>query len=100
MIRITADLDTKDLFLVMKSVYNALTKIKKVKMIELTPSNSKGYHIIIYTTHKYTSEQQFQLRRLIGDDKQRIALDRKRSIGKNTLFSSKRKAPDNFFTSR
>lgn len=88
-IRITADLDTKDSFKIAESIFRSLSTIKKIESIELEPSNSKGWHLIIWTKQNYSLKQTFNIRKKIGDDPSRIRLDKIRKIGRNTLFDKK-----------
>ena len=89
--RITADIDNKNPFFLLEKIYIALTKIKKIKFIEIKPSFSKGYHLLVYTTSKYPKNKIYKLRKLIGDDKKRIWIDKniRKGFGEQTLFSSK-----------
>lgn len=87
--RITADLDTKNKNKILFSVAEALYKIPKITSLEIKPSNSKGYHLIIWTQKKYSQKQIYKIRAKIGDDKNRIKLDKLRKIGLNTLFDRK-----------
>jgi len=89
MIRITADIDSKNKFNLIKNIIKAFYKIKDIISLEVKLSNSKGYHLIIYTDKFYTEGQQYKLREYIGDDISRIRMDKKRKIGRNTLFDYK-----------
>lgn len=89
MIRITADIDSKNKLNLLKRLGIGLLYIKNICKIEIEPSNSKGYHLTFYTKKNYSISKQYKLRKLIGDDKHRIFLDKKRKIGKQTLFSKK-----------
>lgn len=84
--RITADIDSKNIFNLMYRLYNAL-KLKP-RYLELIPSNSKGWHLIIWTR---ANGKVKDLRAMLGDDIRRINRDAKRKIGKQTLFDKKRK---------
>lgn len=89
--RITADIDSKNILELAWYIYQALKRIKKIKSIEITPSNSKGYHLLIYTSYPYNKKQTFKLREAIGDDIHRITIDKIRKLGTQTLFSKKTK---------
>lgn len=89
--RITVDIDTKNPFLISLRILGALKFVSKIKMIILKPSNSKGYHLIIWTSKRYTQKQKLNLRKLLFDDKRRIEIDKKRKKPKQYLFFLKRK---------
>jgi len=89
MIRITADLDTKNKFKIGYYVMKAIIIIKSIKSLELKQSNSKGYHLIIWSSYPYTLKKHFNIRASIGDDKRRIKIDKTRKVGRNTLFDFK-----------
>jgi hypothetical protein len=89
MIRITADIDNKNRLVLLKYIAKAIFKIKDIISLEVKRSNSKGYHMIIYTDKFYNQSEQYKLRAFIGDDPSRIRLDKRRKIGKNTLFEYK-----------
>lgn len=91
MIRITADWDTKDKFIIALNLLKCLTFVRKIKWIKINPSARKGYHLEIWSTQRYTLKQQYHIRAKIGDDKNRIRLDKIRKIGRNTLFDKKTK---------
>lgn len=87
--RITADLDTKNKFKISFSLIKSIFIIPNIIKLELIPSHSKGFHLIIWSSNKIPLKQQYIIREKIGDDKTRIRLDKKRKIGKNTLFDTK-----------
>jgi predicted phosphatase len=87
--RISSDIDSKNNLELCWYVYQALKKIKKIKSIEITPSYSKGYHLIVLNSHPYKQKQIYRLRKKIGDDIRRIEIDKIRRI-KDTLFNSKK----------
>lgn len=89
MIRITADIDTLNMNVISLSLHKALNHIKEIQSIILKKSNSKGYHIIVWTKHKYTTREIYKLREIIGDDIIRIKNDKLRKIGLQTLFDKK-----------
>lgn len=89
MIRITADLDTKDKIKILSSINKAFLKIKNIKSLEIKKSSRKGYHLIIYTTYPYSLKKQFELRKYIDDDAYRLYMDKQRTLGRNTLFNKK-----------
>jgi len=90
MIRITLDLDTLSKIKVSYFFIKSFFIIKNIKKINLIKSNSKGYHLIIWTTEKYKLKEQFKLRERLGDDKTRLRLDKNRTLGRNTLFENKK----------
>lgn len=87
--RITCDIDTKNRLKVLFLVGKALYKVKKIKEINIKKSHSGNHHLIIWTEHKYTYKQIYDLRKKLGDDPKRINLDKLRTIGQNTLFHKK-----------
>ena len=89
MLRITSDIDSKSKLKLAHIFLKGLMNIEKIKLIEVTPSNSKGYHIIFWTTERYSLKEVFKIRKKIGDDPHRIRLDRKRKLGRQTLFNKK-----------
>lgn len=89
MIRITADYDTKNKFNIINNLIKCILLIDKIEKLELKKSNSKGYHLILWTKQKYTNNQIYKLRQLIGDDRKRIKMDKIRPFGKQTLFHKK-----------
>lgn len=91
MIRITADYDFKNRLKLVLNFFKVLITVKKIKYIELRPSAHKGWHIEVWSTEKYTVKQKYELRLKIGDDPSRVRLDKKRKIGRDTLFFKKTK---------
>ena len=89
--RITADLDTHDLYKISMYISIALLNIKDIKKLSLEKSTKKGYHLIIWTKKNYTLKHIFKLRQLIGDDFYRLTQDKFRTFGRQTLFTKKRK---------
>ena len=89
--RITADIDTKDLFKVSMYITKALLKIKEIKSLTLEESSTKGYHLIIWTKRDYTLKHIYNIRRFIGDDYYRLTQDKSRKFGRQTLFNKKHK---------
>lgn len=87
--RITADIDNKSRIIIAYWTLKALFKIKKIKKIIIKRSPSNNWHLIIWTSYPYNLRQEFELRKEIGDDKHRIAMDRLRNYGRNTLFDRK-----------
>lgn len=90
MIRITIDLDFKNKFKVAYYVSKAIILVSGISYLELRPSFSKGYHLIIWSRKNLSFKKQLELRKKLGDDVSRIYADRKRKIGRNTLFSYKK----------
>lgn len=91
MIRLTADLDTLDLMFIQKIIKKVFVYIPSINKLELNKSNSKGYHLIVWSSSFITKKDIFILRELIGDDKNRIRLDKIRGRGLQTLFNRKEK---------
>ncbi len=89
--RITADLDTEDLYKISMYLIKALFKIKDIKKLSLEKSSRKGYHLIIWTKKDYKLKQIFEIRKFIGDDFYRLIQDKYRTFGRQTLFNKKRK---------
>lgn len=89
--RITADIDTKEERYLKASLVTATAIIDKILFIEIKKSNSKGYHIILWTSKFYPEKDLMKIRELIGDDARRIKLDKIRKTGKQTLFYKKEK---------
>lgn len=87
--RITADLDTKHKTKLIKSISRALKRIKKITNLSINLSNSKGYHLIIFTNQHYSDKEIYKIRKYIGDDLNRIRFDKRKTIGKQTLFDKK-----------
>lgn len=88
--RITADLDFKNPFRVLFYVWRAL-KLKP-KEIYLKPSNSKGYHLVVWIEMKTkygNNSKVLRLRKYLGDDKQRRQIDKKRKTPRQYLFYKK-----------
>ena len=90
-IRITSDIDSKNKLELSWYIYQALKHIKNIKLINITSSNSKGYHLIVWTNHNYSKKRIYELRKLIGDDIRRIKLDKIKKFGQQTLFYKKTK---------
>lgn len=93
MYRITADWDFKNKFKIAYYLIKTMFIVKNIKYIIIRPSNSKGYHLIVWTSKFYTIREKFRIRKRIGDDKGRIRLDRRRRLGRNTLFYKKEETP-------
>ena len=89
--RITADIDSKNFFNLSFRLLRCYMLCPKE--ITIKKSNSKGYHIICWLElPKRTSKEEiFYLRRFIGDDKQRIKIDRKRKQPRQYLFFKKQR---------
>lgn len=87
--RITIDLDTKDPFYIFSTLLNIFRSVKNITYIEVTPSNSKGWHFIIWTGKDYSEQKINSFRKKLGDDIIRINTDKHRKIGKQTLFDYK-----------
>ena len=86
-IRITADIDTRNPLVALKYFIRAF-RIPQSKLI-VKLSNTKGFHIIVFTEKTYTQKQIMKLREFIGDDKKRLAIDKKRKHPKQYLFFKK-----------
>lgn len=91
MIRITADIDTTDIKVINKCINLAIKFIPNIKKLELIKSSKKGYHLIVWTTTFISKKNIFLFRELIGDDFNRIRLDKIRGRGLQTLFDRKEK---------
>jgi hypothetical protein len=91
--RITIDIDKKCKHFLIFNISKALFKVKKIKLIEIKPSSSKGYHLIIWTKFNYSDEEIFNLRKYLGDDWFRLNMDKQRNFGRETLFY-KKESPD------
>jgi hypothetical protein len=87
--RITADIDSLDIKVLKKCVKKALMVISNIESLTLKKSSSKGYHLIIWCNTYYTKEQIYIIRDLIGDDRNRIRLDKIRNFATQTLFNRK-----------
>ena len=89
--RITADIDSHNIF-------NLSFRLLRCYMlcpreITIKHSNSKGYHIILWLDLPKNTDKEyiFYLRQFIGDDKQRIKIDRKRKRPRQYLFFKKQR---------
>lgn len=87
--RITIDIDSKNKVRLIYFLTKAILTVKKINLIELKPSHSKGWHIIIWTSFNYTNKIIYELRKKLGDDKNRIRIDKQKKIGRQTLFYKK-----------
>lgn len=88
--RITADIDSKSKLKLFFYIWKAINNIEKIKSIEIKRSHSKGYHIFVWTTKRYTKKEVYRLRKIIGDDQNRIKLDKlKKGFGEQTLWNKK-----------
>lgn len=88
MIRITADWDTTSEYVIRRHI-NKIFKYISVEKLEITKSNSKGYHAVVWTKMSLSKSKIFFLRELIGDDLSRIKMDKKRRHPKQYLFYKK-----------
>lgn len=88
--RITADLDTKDIDTILLSVGKAL-ELEPEEII-LKPSHSKGYHLTVWKKFKEnpTDDELFKLREDLGDDINRVNVDKKREAPKQVFFNKKK----------
>lgn len=86
--RITADIDSKDLSIPLLKILIMLERVNVSKII-IKESNSKGFHLIIFTYDKLSSYQLMKLRKFLGDDIKRINRDKKRKNPKQYLFYKK-----------
>lgn len=89
MIRITADIDSKNSSILSLYLHKAIKKIKQIEYIEVKKSNSKGYHLTIWSSYPYKENSIFYLRKYIGDDYTRIRLDKDRKYGRQIFFDKK-----------
>ncbi len=87
--RITADLDTNNKIKLHWYIAKAL--FLKPQRLEIKPSNSKGYHLIMWKDFIETVDNDyiFAIRKFLGDDKKRIEIDRARKNPKQVLFYKK-----------
>jgi len=87
--RVTIDLDSKSNFKFMWTLIKGLALIRKPpEMIRLSASG-RGYHFI-WRGLNITQEQAYLYRRIIGDDKNRIRLDKLSTKRvKQVLFTKK-----------
>lgn len=86
--RITSDLDTKNKLKILYYVIKAFLMLD-IKELTLKKSNSKGYHLIIFTKKNYKVKDVYKLRKKINDDPHRVRMDKIRRRGKQTLFDNK-----------
>lgn len=87
--RITIDIDSRSFFLLLRGIF--FLWIYGFKNIEIRESPSKrGIHLIGWSNKNYSQKKMYKVRRLAGDDKNRIFLDRscKKKI-KQVLFKKK-----------
>ena len=91
--RITLDWDFKDEFKMFKFMQKILSTLKKIYSIELKPSNSKGFHVLIWCELPKNISQKriLELREYFGDEKNQINLEKKHRFGRQTLFYKKKK---------
>ena len=89
MIRITADIDKKNIIFPLYYAFKAWRNIKRIHLLEIKRSQSGNFHMIVWTSYPYRVWEVFRLRRIIGDDKHRLSMDRMRKFGRNTLFFKK-----------
>lgn len=85
--RITADLDTKNPIIILWSLFKAI-RIQPSE-IYLKPSNSRGYHLVVWINREVSKKELIKLRKYLGDDPKRIAIDLKRKNPKQYLFYKK-----------
>ncbi len=90
--RVTIDWDTKNKFIIAYRFFKIINKIKRKDLtgIKFNPSNSKGFHLIIYIKKRLSDKKINYYRKLFNDDKMRIIYDKKENP-KQILFLKKRK---------
>jgi len=88
--RITCDWDFKNPMKVLFYLNRCLKFItnKKGEKIVLKNSNSKGFHLFLWTR---TYGNKLQIRKHLGDDKKHLKMDMLHRYGKQTLFYKKKK---------
>lgn len=90
MIRITADIDHKNIQKISYKIREAIRLYEIVpERIVIKKSNSKGYHIIIFTKDKLKKNEIMHIRKILGDDEKRLSMDKKRRRPKQYLFKEK-----------
>lgn len=86
--RITMDWDFKNKLKVLYYFWKATKYLNGLQdeKIVLKKSNSKGYHLFLWTRSKGNT---LQIRKSLADDKHRLRLDQLHRNGRNTMFSHK-----------
>ncbi len=88
--RITIDRDShnviKNLFFIKRTL--KFMSGKEGERIVITRSNSKGYHVVLWTR---APGNKFKIKNYCGNDKIQTRLDMKHQRGRQTLFYRKRK---------
>lgn len=72
--RVTIDLDTKNLFYLLFSITKGIILLRKMPSTIRRSSTRRGFHIIWRNTN-LTQKETLRYRYIIGDDKKRIELD-------------------------
>ena len=88
LIRITADIDTHDLSETFLSLVVASEKLE-IEQLVIRKSTNKGYHLIVFTKQLLKTSDIFKYRKLLGDDKKRVTMDKRRKRPKQYLFKKK-----------
>ena len=87
--RITIDLDSRNIFKRLWCIF--ILKLFGYKDMEIKPSPSKkGYHVIAWHDKGYSFKFSLFIRRLAGDDKIRINLDKRTGRQVQVLFDKKK----------
>lgn len=87
--RITADLDTKNKFKIIYSIFKSLSIIEDINLLQLIKSHNNNYHLIVWSGKNYSKKKIFKIREKIGDDTNRIRSDKLKKHGQQTLFYKK-----------
>jgi hypothetical protein len=87
--RVTIDLDSKNIFKFMFTLIKGLALIRRPPDVIRKSPSGKGYHFI-WRGLNITQEQAYAYRKFIGDDKNRIRLDQSSNKRvKQVLFTKK-----------
>lgn len=88
--RITLDIDSKSKFKVAYILFKSMNLIKDIGKVEVLKSQNGNHHMIIWSKKYRKLSEQYKLREKLGDDPRRIKLDKKKKLGRNTLFATKK----------
>ena len=86
--RVTIDLDSKSRIKLYWSVFKGILLCRKFPDVIRNSSGGRGYHII-WRGLNISEEQMFKYREWIGDDPNRLYLDRSSNRVKQILFTKK-----------
>lgn len=87
--RITADIDSRSRFKLWWYITKSFIFIREIIEIDVLRSYTKGFHLVVWTNKNYHKNQIYNLREVIGDDKNRIRIDKIKKLGEQTLFYKK-----------